>query len=64
MPGTIQELERRPESGFLGYERLSFGLGKVSEQLDALGARATALGRLGKSDGSDAPISPTGEERG
>jgi hypothetical protein len=40
-----------------------FGLGKVSEQLDAVGARATASGRLGISNGADAPISPTGEER-
>jgi fumigallin biosynthesis monooxygenase-like protein len=39
-----------------------FGLGKVSDHLDAIGERATALGRLGRSDGSDAPITPDGEE--
>jgi hypothetical protein len=128
MPKMIQELERQPESGFLGYERLSFtnmvqywrsleqlvayarsrdhvhypywvkfnrkigsngdigiwhetylvragqyeaiynnmprfGLGKVSRQLDAIGAQATSLGRIGRSDGEDAPVSPAGEEQ-
>ncbi len=39
-----------------------FGLGKVSTRVDAEGQNATAAGRLGKSDGSDAPVSAQGEE--
>jgi len=120
MPKLLDELRRRPESGFLGGEQLGptvnvqywrsieqltayartqdyghfpywvkfnrklgktgdfgiwhetylvkagqyecvyshmppFGLGKVGQFLDATGARATARGRLGQSDGSDVP---------
>lgn len=39
-----------------------FGLGKVGKQVGATGSQATAMGRLGKSDGTDAPISPSGDE--
>jgi len=41
-----------------------YGLGKVGKQLDATGAQATSRGRLGHSDGQDAPVSPAGEEHG
>jgi hypothetical protein len=40
------------------------GLGKVGTQLDAVGARATASGRLGRSDGADAAVTPRGDELG
>jgi Domain of unknown function (DUF4188) len=39
-----------------------FGLGKVGRQLDAAGVQATSAGRLGRSDGEDAPVSPAGKE--
>jgi hypothetical protein len=129
MPRMIAELEKDPESGFLGYEqRLSprspvlvqywrsyehlhryarskdgehfpawvafnkrvgsngdvgiwhetfrvrageyecvynnmpaYGLGKAAELVPASGRRATASGRLGVTDGSDAPVTEAGE---
>ena len=39
-----------------------YGLGKVGRQLDAVGAEATATGRLGKSRGDDVLVSPSGQE--
>ncbi|HKU42334.1 MAG TPA: DUF4188 domain-containing protein [Polyangiales bacterium] len=39
-----------------------FGLARVSSMLDAHGTHATSSGRLGKTDGSDAPILPDGSE--
>jgi len=127
MPKMIKELEGRPESGFLGSERLGFttlvqywrsmdqliayardrdrthypywvrfnkeirsngdigiwhetyvvrageyeciynnmplmGLAKVSRHVDAVGRNTTAQGRLGSTDGSDAPVGVDGEE--
>jgi fumigallin biosynthesis monooxygenase-like protein len=38
-----------------------YGLGKIGKIVDAIGAQATATGRLGKSDGGDAPITPAGD---
>jgi hypothetical protein len=38
-----------------------FGLAKASKTLDATGVHATARGRLGETDGTDAPISPDGQ---
>lgn len=40
-----------------------FGLAKACQTLNATGAHATARGRLGETDGTDAPISPDGEPR-
>jgi len=40
----------------------AYGLGKVGKQLDAVGAQNTSSGRLGRSDGGDAPIAPSGEK--
>ena len=40
-----------------------FGLGKVAQSLEAEGGYASAQGRLGRTDGTDAPILPNGEER-
>lgn len=40
-----------------------FGLAKVAQSLEAEGNRATAQGRLGRTDGTDAPILPDGVER-
>jgi len=40
-----------------------FGLGKVAGHEDATGSRQTAAGRLAKTDGSDAPVSPDGAEK-
>ena len=40
-----------------------FGLGRVASALDASGQHATASGRLGRTDGADAPISPEGVEQ-
>jgi hypothetical protein len=40
----------------------AFGLARAAGSIDAIGQRASAAGRLGKSDGSDAPISPDGSE--
>jgi hypothetical protein len=39
------------------------GLAKVSRHVDAVGRLLTANGRAGKSDGSDAPVDPAGNER-
>jgi hypothetical protein len=39
-----------------------YGLGKVGRQLDAVGAEATATGRLGKSRGDEVLVSPSGQE--
>jgi hypothetical protein len=39
-----------------------FGLGKVGGHQDATGAHQSAAGRLGKTDGTDAPVSVEGEE--
>ncbi len=39
------------------------GLAKVSRQVDAVGRLATAKGRAGKSNGTDAPVDPEGNER-
>lgn len=39
-----------------------YGLGKVAQAVDASGVHATATGRLGQSDGADAPITPDGAE--
>jgi fumigallin biosynthesis monooxygenase-like protein len=39
-----------------------YGLGKVGRLLDSTGRRASATGRLGRSDGTDAPLTPAGEE--
>jgi hypothetical protein len=41
----------------------TFGLGKVATALDAAGQSTTAAGRLGHTDGTDAPISPEGLEK-
>lgn len=129
MQGMIAELEKKPESGFLGYENWvslapvmiqywrseaqlmayarqrdathypawvhfnkvyarepdvgiwhetylvkagnyeciynnmpAWGLGKVMGTRDALGGQTSAAGRLGKTDGRDAPIAPDGSE--
>jgi hypothetical protein len=40
-----------------------FGLAKVAESLAAEGTHVSAQGRLGRTDGSDAPITPDGSER-
>jgi hypothetical protein len=40
-----------------------FGLARVAQTLDAEGRSETAAGRLGRTDGSDAPISPLGVEQ-
>lgn len=40
-----------------------FGLAKVAQSLEAQGTAMTAQGRLGHSDGSDAPITPEGVEQ-
>lgn len=41
-----------------------FGLGRVGTPVEASGQHTTAAGRLGRSDGSDAPIAADGTERG
>lgn len=41
----------------------AFGLGKVATALDATGKSTSASGRLGKTDGTDAPVSPEGIEK-
>ena len=38
------------------------GLAKASKQIDAVGRAGTATGRLGRTDGSDAPVSSDGTE--
>ena len=38
-----------------------YGLGKVAKSVDAVGSHATATGRLGQSDGTDAPVAADGE---
>ncbi len=128
MPKMIAELTARPESGFLGWERLGLttniqywrtleqlmaysrdrdqthypnwvkfnrqigsngdvgiwhetfmvrageyeaiynnmplrGLAKAANHIDAVGRAGTAMGRLGRSDGSDAPTDARGNER-
>ena len=40
------------------------GLAKASTHIDAVGRAATAAGRIGRTDGSDAPIAVDGSERG
>ena len=40
------------------------GLAKASRQIDAVGRAGTAMGRLGRTDGSDGPVSDDGNERG
>lgn len=40
------------------------GLTKASKHIDAVGRASTAMGRLGRTDGSDAPVSDDGTERG
>ena len=40
------------------------GLAKASKHIDAVGPAGTAMGRLGRTDGSDAPVSEDGTERG
>jgi len=40
-----------------------FGLARVAQALDASGQHATASGRLGRTDGGDAPVSADGVER-
>jgi len=40
------------------------GLAKASKQIDAVGRASTAMGRLGRTDGRDAPTSDDGTERG
>jgi hypothetical protein len=40
-----------------------FGLAKVAQALEAEGTSMTAQGRLGRSDGGDAPITVDGVER-
>jgi hypothetical protein len=40
------------------------GLAKASKHVDAVGRASTAAGRLGRSDGADAPIAVDGTERG
>ena len=40
------------------------GLAKASKHIDAVGRAATAKGRMGRTDGSDAPIAVDGTERG
>jgi hypothetical protein len=40
------------------------GLAKAARHADAVGHAASAMGRLGRSDGSDAPIADDGTERG
>jgi hypothetical protein len=39
-----------------------YGLSKVGKVLEANGRRATATGRLGRSDGTDVVVTPSGEE--
>jgi hypothetical protein len=39
------------------------GLAKAGKHIDAVGRASTATGRVGRSDGSDAPISVDGTER-
>jgi Domain of unknown function (DUF4188) len=41
-----------------------FGLAKVATMQDAQGSLESAAGRLGRTDGTDGPISPDGLERG
>ena len=62
MPRMIRELAMDPESGFLGYERW-FGLGRPGEHLPATGKRESARGRMGLTDGSDAPVDVAGNYR-
>ncbi|HMF97234.1 MAG TPA: hypothetical protein VKE96_23205 [Vicinamibacterales bacterium] len=40
------------------------GLAKAANQVDAVGRAGTATGRLGRTDGNDAPIDVRGTERG
>jgi hypothetical protein len=40
------------------------GLAKASTHIDAVGQARTAMGRLGRTDGSDAPVSEDGAEEG
>jgi hypothetical protein len=40
-----------------------YGLARVSQSIAAEGAHTSASGRLGQTDGGDAPISPEGVER-
>ncbi len=39
------------------------GLAKAARHVDAVGHAGTAMGRLGRTDGSDAPIATDGTER-
>ena len=40
------------------------GLAKASKHIDAVGRAATAAGRMGRTDGRDAPIAVDGTEHG
>jgi hypothetical protein len=40
----------------------AFGLGRVATAVEASGKQASAAGRLGQTDGADAPVSPEGLE--
>ena len=39
------------------------GLAKVAGHVDAVGRQLSAAGRIGKSDGQDAPVEPSGADR-
>ncbi len=39
------------------------GLAKAARHLDAIGRHASAQGRMGRSDGRDAPVEADGQER-
>ena len=40
------------------------GLAKAAKHIDAVGRAGTAMGRLGRTDGSDAAVSDDGTEHG
>ena len=40
------------------------GLAKAARHIDAVGRAGTAMGRLGRTDGADAPVSADGTEQG